>query len=49
MTPAQPQHTTYQDARARHGARPQRLLRRDPGASLTTLSAFLAFLLSVIL
>jgi uncharacterized protein YbgA (DUF1722 family) len=49
MTPAQPQHTTYQDARARHGARPQRLLRWDPGASLTTLSAFLAFLLSVIL
>lgn len=50
MTPADRQHTSDQDAgagRAAHHAR--RLFGGDPGASLITLSALLAFLLSVVL
>jgi hypothetical protein len=38
-----------QDVRARPGARARRLLGQDPGASLVTLAAFLAFVLSVVL
>jgi hypothetical protein len=49
VTPVDPQHTSEQDAGAGRGARAQRLLRRDPGASLITLSASLAFILSVVL
>lgn len=32
-----------------HGARGRRLFRRNPGAALITLAAFLAFVLSVVL
>ena len=47
MTPtAAEQHRTDQDPRV---ARARRLLGRDPGASLITLAAFLAFVLSVVL
>jgi hypothetical protein len=49
VTPAEPQHTSDQDPGAGRGAGARRLFRRDPGASLITLSAFLAFLLSVVL
>ena len=49
MTSADPQHTSDQDAGANLAARARQLFRRDPGASLITLSAFLAFVLSVIL
>ena len=49
MTPADPQHTIAQDACVGRGARARQLFRRDPGASLITLSAFLAFVLSVVL
>jgi hypothetical protein len=49
VTPADPQHTSDQDAGAGRAARARRLIRRDPGASLITLSAFLAFVLSVVL
>jgi hypothetical protein len=49
VTPADPQHTSDQDEGAGRGARARRLFRRDPGASLITLSAFLAFVLSVVL
>jgi hypothetical protein len=49
VTPADPQHTSDQDAGAGRGARARRLFRRDPGASLITLCAFLAFVLSVVL
>ena len=41
MNPADVQHAS--------GARARRLIRRDPGASLITLAAFLAFVLSVVL
>jgi hypothetical protein len=49
VTPAQPQHTSDQDAGGGSWGIAKRLIRRDPGASLSTLSAFLAFLRSVIL
>jgi hypothetical protein len=49
VTPAEPQHTSDQDAGGGRWASARRLIRRDPGAWLTTLSAFLAFLLSVVL
>jgi hypothetical protein len=49
VTSADPQHTNDQDAGANRATRARQLFRRDPGASLITLSAFLAFVLSVIL
>jgi hypothetical protein len=49
VTPVDPQHTSYQDAGAGRSTRAGRLIGRDPGASLITLSAFLAFVLSVVL
>ena len=49
MTGADPQHTSDQDAGGGHGAHARQLIGHDPGASLITLSAFLAFLLSVVL
>jgi hypothetical protein len=49
VTPAEPQHTSYQDAGAGRSRRARRLFGGDPGASLITLSALLAFLLSVVL
>jgi hypothetical protein len=49
VTPAEPQHPSDQDAGAGRGARARRLIGRDPGASLITLSALPAFLLSVVL
>jgi hypothetical protein len=49
VTPAEPQHTSYQGAGGGRWGRARRLIGRDPGASLITLSAFLAFLLSVVL
>ena len=49
MTSADPQHTSDRDAGANRAARARQLFRRDPGASLITLSAFLAFVLSVVL
>jgi hypothetical protein len=49
VTPADPQHTSDHDEGAGRGARARRRVRRDPGASLITLSAFLAFVLSVVL
>ncbi len=49
MNPADAQHASDQDAGTRRGARARRLIGRDPGASLITLAAFLAFVLSVVL
>jgi hypothetical protein len=49
MTTADPQHPSDQDAGASRRARARRLIGHDPGASLITLAAFLAFLLSVVL
>jgi hypothetical protein len=49
VTGADSQHTSDQDAGGGRGARARRLIGQDPGASLITLSAFLAFLLSVVL
>lgn len=49
MNPADAQHTSDQDEGTHRGARARRLIGRDPGASLITLSAFLAFVLSVVL
>jgi hypothetical protein len=49
VTPVDPHHTSGLDAAAGRGARARRLITRDPGASLITLSAFMAFLLSVVL
>lgn len=49
MTPADPQHTSDHDAGTGREARARRLIRRDPAASLITLSAALAFVLSVVL
>ena len=43
------QHASDQHAGARRGGRARRLLGRDPGASLITLAAFLAFVLSMVL
>jgi hypothetical protein len=49
VNPADAQHASDRDADARRGARARRLIGRDPGASLITLAAFLAFVLSVVL
>jgi hypothetical protein len=49
VTPADPQHTSDPDATAGRGTRVRRLIGRDPGSSLMTLSAFLALALSVVL
>jgi hypothetical protein len=49
VTPTAAQHRTDQDQGSGRGARARRLLGRDPGASLITLAAFLAFVLSVVL
>jgi hypothetical protein len=49
VTATEPQRTSDQDAGAGRGARARRLIGCDPGASLITLSALLAFLLSVVL
>lgn len=46
MNPADAQHTSDQDTGAHRVARARRLMWRDPGASLITLSAFV---LSVVL
>ncbi len=49
MNPANAQHTSDQSTGARVAAHARRLITRDPGASLITLAAFLAFGLSVVL
>jgi hypothetical protein len=49
MTMADSQQRSDQDAGTGRGARARQLIGHDPGASLITLSAFLAFLLSVVL
>ena len=49
MNLADAQHTSGQDEGTRRGARARRLIGRDPRASLITLAAFLAFVLSVVL
>lgn len=49
MNPADAQQTSEEHGRARHGASAAGMLRADPGASLITLAAFLAFGLSVVL
>ena len=49
MTPTAAQHRPDHDPGPGRGARARRLLGRDPGASLITLAAFLAFVLSVVL
>ena len=49
MNPADAQHTSDQGADARFAAHARRLITRDPGASLITIAAFLAFVLSVVL
>ena len=49
MNPPNAQHMSDQDGGARRGAPARRLIGRDPGASLITLAAFLAFVLSVVL
>jgi hypothetical protein len=49
MNVADAQHTSDQGVGARLAAHARRLITRDPGASLITLAAFLAFVLSVVL
>jgi hypothetical protein len=49
VNPADAQHASDQDEGTRRGARARRLIGRYPGASLITLAAFLAFVLSVVL
>lgn len=49
MNPADAQQTSDQHAGARPAASARRVLRHDPGASLVTLAAFIAFVLSVVL
>ena len=49
MTPADPQHTSDQDAGRSREARARQLIGRDPGASLIALSASLAVIFSVVL
>ena len=49
MNPADAQRRTDQHVGARPGARARRVLGKDPGATLITLAAFLAFGLSVVL
>jgi hypothetical protein len=48
VTPVDPRHTSHRDAGA-GSSRAGRLIGRDPGATLIALSAFLAFVLSVVL
>ena len=49
MTPADAQRRTDQYVGASPGARARKVLGKDPGATLITLAAFLAFVLSVTL
>ena len=49
MNPADARRRSDQYAGARFGARTLKLLGKVPGASLITLAAFLAFVLSVVL
>jgi len=49
MNPVDARRRSDQHVGARVGARTRKLLGRDPGATLITLAAFLAFVLSVIL
>jgi hypothetical protein len=49
MNPADARRRSDQYVGARLGARTQKVLGKDPGATLITLAAFLAFVLSVIL
>jgi hypothetical protein len=49
MHPADAQHTSERGEGARLPAHARPLITRDPGASLITLAAFLAFVLSVVL
>jgi hypothetical protein len=49
VNPADAQQTSDQHVRPRHGASGRGVLRDDPGASLITVAAFLAFGLSVVL
>ena len=49
MNPADEQHTSERGAGAGLATHTRRLITRDPGASLITLAAFLAFVLSVVL
>ena len=49
MNTADPEHTNDQPAGPHRGARARRLIGRDPGTSLITLSGLLAFVLSVLL
>jgi hypothetical protein len=49
MNPADAQHTSGPGEGARLAAHARWLIKRDPGASLITLAAFLAFVLSVVL
>jgi hypothetical protein len=45
---ANAQHASDQDEGTRRGAQARRQIGRDPGASLITLAAFLAFAVSVV-
>ena len=49
MTPADAQQRSDQYAGARPGARARKIVGKDPGATLITLAAFLALVLSVTL
>lgn len=49
MNPAEERRRSDQDAGARLGPRTRKVLGKDPGATLITLAAFLAFVLSVVL
>jgi hypothetical protein len=49
MKPADAQRRSDPDVGARRSARARKILGQDPGASLITLAAFLAFVLSVVL
>jgi len=49
MKPADAQHTNERGEGARLAGHARPLITRDPGASLITLAAFLAFVLSVVL
>jgi hypothetical protein len=49
MTPTDAQQRSDQHAGARPGARARKVLGKDPGGTLITLAAFLAFVLSVTL
>ena len=49
MNPADARRRSDQNVGARLGARTWKVLGKDPGATLITLAAFLAFVLSVIL